>query len=72
MSKWVNVGPVDRTLRFLVAAILFAIAFLDNPIVSGHTAKTIIGVFACIPFFTALFRFCPLYTLIGVNTCKKA
>ena len=71
MSKWVNIGPIDRALRLLVAAILFAIAFLDNPIVSGDTAKTIIGVFACIPLLTALFRYCPLYTLIGVNTCKK-
>lgn len=70
MSRLVNIGTTDRVVRFLVAAILFGIGFFDNPIVSGGTAKMIIGIFAFIPLLTALFRYCPLYTLIGVNTCK--
>jgi len=69
MSKLVNIGRTDRTLRFLLAVILLAIGFLENPIISGGTARTIIGVFAFIPLLTAIFRYCPLYSLIGVNTC---
>jgi len=71
MSNLVNVGLTDRVLRILLAAILLGIGFLDNPIVSGSTTKTIIGAFALIPLLTGLFRYCPLYTLIGLNTCKQ-
>ncbi|WP_020677349.1 YgaP family membrane protein [Geopsychrobacter electrodiphilus] len=71
MSKWANVGQVDRVLRFVLAAVLLAIGVLDNPIVSGGTTKIIIGIFAVVPLLTGLFRYCPLYTLIGINTCSK-
>lgn len=57
-----NVGGSDKILR--VAAGVALIAF---------TLLGIIGVWGWIglvPLLTGLFNFCPLYTLLGVNTCK--
>lgn len=57
-----NVGGSDKIIR--VAAGVALIAF---------TLLGIIGVWGWIglvPLLTGLFNFCPLYTLLGVNTCK--
>lgn len=61
-----NMGTVDRLVRILVAAVL---AFLYyNGTLSGTigmVALVVAGVFA----LTSLISFCPLYTLLGLNTC---
>ncbi|MFO1137165.1 MAG: DUF2892 domain-containing protein [Rhodoblastus sp.] len=61
-----NVGGVDRILRVIVGLILISLVF-----VGPQTPWGWIGV---VPLLTGLFRFCPAYTLIGLNTCpmKKA
>lgn len=56
-----NVGGIDRVLRISIGALLVALAALG-----------IIGVWGWIgivPIITGLTRACPLYSLIGVNTC---
>jgi hypothetical protein len=55
-----NVGGTDKILR--VAAGVALIAFTLLGIIGGW-----IGL---VPLLTGLFNFCPLYTLLGVNTCK--
>ena len=57
----VNVGGIDRLLRALagIALILWA-AVLGGP------AWAYIGV---VPLLTAMIRWCPAYTLLGLNTC---
>lgn len=57
----INVGGIDRILRIVVGLILIALAFTGTVGVWGW-----IGV---VPLFTGLFRFCPAYTLLGMNTC---
>jgi len=63
-----NIGGIDMLIRLLIGAILFYIGLFDNPIVSGGTSQKIVAVAAFLPLLTGLLRFCPLYTLIGVNT----
>lgn len=61
-----NMDPADRMVRLLLAAI-FAGMFLAN-IVTGTLGIALLvlsGVF----IVTSLVRFCPLYTLLGINTC---
>ena len=62
----VNVGTLDRTLRIVAGIALIALALTGTIGVWGY-----IGV---LPLFTGLFRTCPAYSLLGVNTCgvKKA
>ncbi|HMN72509.1 MAG TPA: DUF2892 domain-containing protein [Rhodoblastus sp.] len=61
-----NVGGVDRILRVIVGLILISLVFVGP--------QTPWGWIGAIPLVTGLFRFCPAYTLLGLNTCpmKKA
>lgn len=62
-----NMGNIDKSVRLLVAAVLTALYFLgvvDGTL--GIVALVIAGVFV----LTSVIRFCPLYTLFGINTCK--
>ena len=56
-----NVGGIDRILRIVVGAVLIALA-------ATHTVGWW-GWLGVIPLLTGLIRFCPLYTLLGINTC---
>lgn len=56
-----NVGGIDRVLRIAVGALLIVLAALG-----------VIGVWGWIGVVlaaTGLMRTCPLYGLLGVNTC---
>jgi len=63
-----NVGGIDRVLRIVVGIALLSLFF----ILDGNARYW--GLIGLVPLFTGLFRFCPAYTLLGVNTCpmKKA
>jgi len=63
-----NMGNVDRILR-IVLAIAMSILFFTNSIsgLVGIFLLAVSGVFV----LTSLVSFCPLYTLIGVNTCQS-
>lgn len=62
-----NMGNTDKLIRLVVAAII-AVLFYTGAI-SG-TLAIILGIVAIIFTLTSLISFCPLYTLLGVNTCK--
>lgn len=66
-----NMGNTDRIFRLLLAAVFVALYFTGT--VTG-TAGIILLALAAVFAGTALIRFCPLYTLVGINTCgtKKA
>lgn len=55
-----NVGNIDRALRIIVGLALIAWALAGGPVWAW------IGV---LPLATGLFKFCPAYTLLGMNTC---
>jgi membrane-associated protease RseP (regulator of RpoE activity) len=57
-----NVGGPDKIIR--VAAGVALIAFTLLGIIGAW------GWIGLVPLLTGLFNFCPLYSLIGVNTCK--
>lgn len=59
-------GTVDRLVRVLVAAVL-AFLYYNGTLTGtlGIVALVVAGVFV----LTSLISFCPLYTLLGLNTC---
>ena len=61
-----NMGNADRIIRLLLAAV-FAVLYFTN-IITG-TFGIILLVLAGVFVLTSLISFCPLYPLIGVNTC---
>lgn len=59
----VNVGTVDRALRMIAGVVLMVLA-----------AFGVIGWWGWLGFWPALIAtigYCPLYSLIGLNTCGK-
>ena len=63
-----NMGFADRAIRLIIAAAL--VLLYSKGIISG-TLGTLGLVFAGVFALTSLVRFCPLYTLLGIQTCKK-
>lgn len=66
-----NVGSADRVVRFIAGALLVALPFLLSGGVWDLTAtKVLMPVVGAILIGTAFMRFCPLYRLVGLRTCK--
>jgi hypothetical protein len=57
-----NEANLDRALRVVIGVVLLALVF-----VGPHTAWGWLGL---IPLATGLFGFCPLYRLVGIDTCR--
>jgi hypothetical protein len=57
-----NVGTIDRSLRIVAGLALIALAATGTVGVWGY-----IGV---VPLLTGLFRVCPAYSILGMNTCS--
>ena len=56
-----NVGGIDRPLRILAGLVLIALAATGTVGMWGW-----IGV---VPLLTGLIGWCPVYPLLGINTC---
>lgn len=57
-----NVGGIDKVLRIIAGVVLIALAATGTVGLWGW-----IGV---VPLLTGLFNFCPLYSVLGMKTCK--
>lgn len=60
-----NVGKADKMVRLVMAVVLFSLFF----ILEGDLKW--IGLVGIVPLATALMNWCPLYTVFGMNTCKR-
>jgi len=56
-----NEGSLDRLLRLVLGIALLSVAFIGP--------KTPWGFLGLIPLVTAAIGFCPLYRVLGINTC---
>ena len=57
----INVGTPDRVLRVVIGLVLIALAATGTVGWWGWLGVVLLA--------TGLFRFCPAYGLLGVNTC---
>lgn len=55
-----NIGNTDRILRMILSIVIAGI---------GYYYKSWWGLLAVIPLITSFAGFCPLYRLLGINTC---
>ena len=58
-----NVGKTDKTLR-----IIFGLVLLGGFVYT----KNLLFLIGLIPLATGLLNYCPLYSILGINTCKKS
>jgi hypothetical protein len=56
-----NEGTIDRALRIILGLALLAIVFVGP--------QTPWGWVGLVPLATGLMGYCPLYSLLGINTC---
>lgn len=62
-----NMGGIDRIIRFIAAAIIGGLFYMNS--IEGTLAYVLLAV-ASIFVITSFVSSCPLYSLIGLNTCK--
>lgn len=63
-----NMGSTDKMIRILIAVVIAVLYF--TKVISG-TLGIVLLVVGAIFLLTSLISFCPLYTVLGLNTCKK-
>lgn len=58
-----NVGTLDMVVRLVLSIALLSLCLL----LKGNLAW--LGLIGLVPLVTAIFQFCPLYSLLGIRTC---
>jgi len=61
-----NMGTADRIIRIILAAVVGFLYY--NKTITG-TLGIVLLVLAGVFVLTSLISFCPLYKLVGLNTC---
>ncbi len=59
-----NVGVTDRMIRLVLGVLLLGLFLLEGNV-------KYFGLLGVVFILTAIVRFCPLYPLFKINTCKK-
>ena len=62
-----NVGQTDKIVRIVLAIILLALDFFE--VITG-SFSWLLDVVAIVLIVTAIIGFCPLYKVLGKNTCS--
>jgi hypothetical protein len=58
-----NVGNAERVIRIIVGLVLISLVFIGP--------QSPWGWVGLIPLVTGAIGWCPPYSLLGINTCKK-
>ncbi len=58
-----NVGGIDKVLRIVIGLAIIAWGVMN---------QNWWGAIGLVPLLTGLFNFCPLYKILGMNTCKTS
>jgi len=61
-----NVGTIDRSIRIILGLALLSLLFL----LDGRIRW--VGLIGVIPLLTAVASFCPLYSILGINSCSSS
>jgi heme/copper-type cytochrome/quinol oxidase subunit 4 len=62
-----NIGQTDKIIRIVLAIVLASLDFFE--VVTGPFSW-VLSLIAIILLATALLNFCPLYKILGKNTCE--
>lgn len=57
-----NEGPIDRGIRIVFGLALLSLIFFGP--------RTLWGIVGLAPLATGIVGTCPLYSLLGINTCR--
>ncbi len=67
-----NVGSMDRAFRLVLGVALISVAMFSGwTIFDGVALKYGAVAVGIVMLATAAIRFCPLYTILGIKTCRN-
>lgn len=67
----VNMGTVDRVLRVVVGLVLLYLAFFSGAsLFAAGVLKWVAVIVGLVMLGTAAMKSCPLYSVLGIKTCK--
>ncbi|MBX2964756.1 MAG: DUF2892 domain-containing protein [Cyclobacteriaceae bacterium] len=61
-----NMGTIDKAIRIVLAIVFGALYFTG--VVTG-TPGIVLLILGIVFLLTSTVSFCPLYTVVGINTC---
>ncbi len=64
-----NVGNTDKLIRLIIAVILFVLVYTGK--ITNSTTEYVFLVVALIAAITSLLNYCPIYSILKINTLKK-
>lgn len=59
-----NVGSTDRIIRAILGIGIIVFAVLS------HGSIRWVGIVGAVLLITAIVRYCPAYSIVGINTCS--
>lgn len=59
-----NVGGADKIIRIIAGLVLLSLVFIGP--------QTPWGLIGLVPLITGLMGTCPLYSILGMNTCPAS
>lgn len=66
-----NVGTIDRGVRLLLGVIVIIAPFVSGMALFASPTATVISVLVGLVLIgTSAMRFCPMYRLLGIQTCR--
>ncbi len=65
-----NVGTVDRAIRLILGLVLLVLAWYYWAGL-GAVWGTILVIIGLISLITSFISSCPLYSILGINSCKS-
>ena len=63
-----NLGTLDRIVRIVIGIVAAVLYF--NGTLTG-TLGIVVLVVGIVLFLTALVKFCPIYRVLGLSSCRK-
>lgn len=69
----VNVGTLDRVLRAILGAALIYLGLASGlPLFDSAIYKYGAAAIGAVMLIVAIVRVCPVYTMLGIKTCRNA
>ncbi|MEE4186956.1 MAG: DUF2892 domain-containing protein [Roseobacter sp.] len=65
----INMGKIDRAARLVIAVVLMFVA-LGTTALSGGILFWVALIVAAVFTLTAIVGNCPLYSIVGLKTCR--
>ncbi|MCE8007501.1 DUF2892 domain-containing protein [Aestuariivita sp.] len=66
-----NVGTLDRLVRLILGIVLLAAPFVSGSVLFQSTTLFVASILVGLVLIaTSALKFCPLYRLLGLRTCR--